>query len=171
MSNVARCRANSQQQTTAVCRVLLDVEQTVNNRPVFYVECWQMQSKLSITDHFLMASVVRCSANSQQQNNIICRMVTDVGQTVDNRLLYFVEFCQMQGKLSTTYNYLMSSVVRCRANSQQQASILYRVLLGGEQTLNNRPLIYVECCQMQSKLSITDIYLMSSVVRCRANSQ
>ena len=65
----------------------------------------------------------------------------------------------------------MSSVVRCRANSQKQTTILcrvlfrwsanselqttilFRVLLDVEQTLNNRQ------------------QPMSSVVRCRANSR
>ena len=40
----------------------------------------------------------------------------------------------------------MSSVVRCRANSQKQTTILCRMLLDAEQTLNNRPLSYVEWC-------------------------
>ena len=83
MSSVIRCRANSQKQTTILCRMLLDVEQTLNNRPLFYGECCLMESKLSITDHYLMSSVVRCRANSQ---------ITD--------------------------NYLMSNAVKCRANSQ-----------------------------------------------------
>ena len=42
MSNIARCRANSQQQTTALCRVLLDVEQTLNNRQLSNIECCEM---------------------------------------------------------------------------------------------------------------------------------
>ena len=33
----------------------------------------------------------------------------------------------------------MSSVIRCRANSQKQTTILYRVLLDVEQPLNNGP--------------------------------
>ena len=69
MSSVIRCRANSQKQTTILCRMLLDVEQTLNNRPLFYGECCLMESKLSITDHYLMSSVildaVKCRANSQ----------------------------------------------------------------------------------------------------------
>ena len=64
MSSVVRCRANSQQQTTIICRVLLVVEQTLNNRPLSYVECYYMQSKLSKTDHYPMSNVVRCRANS-----------------------------------------------------------------------------------------------------------
>ena len=55
MSSVVRCRANSQLETTILClvvldveetltntilcRVLLDVEQTLKNRPLSYVEC------------------------------------------------------------------------------------------------------------------------------------
>ena len=60
MSSVVRCRANSQKQTTIlcrmlldveqisaeqitdhtiICRVVLDVEQTLNNRQLSYVEC------------------------------------------------------------------------------------------------------------------------------------
>ena len=167
MTSVVRCRANSQLQTTILCRVVLDVEQTLNYKPLSYVQWCQMQSKLSLTDHSLMSSVVRCRRPNQSKLN--------------NRTLSYVECCQMQSKLSITdlylmsrsvvrcranSQYLMSSGVRCRANSQLQTTILCRVLLDVEQTLDNRTLSYVECCQMQSKLSITDHYLMSSVVRC-----
>ena len=171
MSSVVRCRANPQKQTTIVYRVLLDGEQTLNIRPQSYVECYQMQSKLSITDHYPMSNVVRCRANSQYSTTILCRVLLDAEQTLKNRPLSYVDCCQMYSKLSISDHYLMSSVIRCRANSQKQTTILCRLLLDVEQTLNNRPLSYVECCQMQSKLSITDNYLMSSVVRCRGNSQ
>ena len=40
----------------------------------------------------------------------------------------------------------MSVAVRCRAKFQYQMSILCRVLLDVEQTLNNRSLSYVERC-------------------------
>ena len=147
-----------------------------------------MESKLSIFDHNLMSSVIRCRANSQKQTTILCRVLSDVEQTLNNsttilcrvlldgeqtlknRPLSYVECCQMYSKLSITDHYLMSSVIRCRANSQKQTTILCRLLLDVEQTLNNRPLSYVECCQMQSKLSITDNNLMSIVIRCKANS-
>ena len=77
----------------------------------------------------------------------------------------------------------MSSVVRCRANSRvlldveetlnNRQSVLSRMLLDVEQTLNNRSLSNIECCEMEmlSNSHITGNYLISNVVRCRANSQ
>ena len=137
MSNVVRWRANSQYSTTILCRVLLDAAQTLKNRPLSYVECCQMQSKLAITDLCLISNVVRCRANSQQQTTFSCRVLFDVEQTLHNIQLSNIEYCQMQSKLSITGNYLMSNVVRCRASSQKQTTFLYRVLLDVEQSLNN----------------------------------
>ena len=64
-----------------------------------------------------MSSVVRCRANSQKQTTILCRMLLDVEQTLNNRPLS---------------SGVMSSVV---LDVESKLS-----------TLNNRPLSYVECC-------------------------
>ena len=145
MSNVVRWRANSQYSTTILCRVLLDAAQTLKNRPLSYVECCQMQSKLSITDLCLISNVVRCRANSQQQTTFMS---------------------SVRAKLSITYNFLISSIVRCKLSiTGNYLSKLSTFLTDLSISSMSR------CCQMQSKLSITDHYLMSSVVRCRGNCQ
>ena len=76
MSSVIRCRANSQKQTTILCRMLLDVEQTLNNRPLFL---WRV--------------LFDGRANSQLQTTILCRVLLDVEQTLNNRQLSYVECC------------------------------------------------------------------------------
>ena len=73
--------------------MLLDGEQTLNIRPQSYVECYQMQSKLSKTDHYPMSNVVRCRANSQYQTTILCRVLLDAEETLKNRPLSYVECC------------------------------------------------------------------------------
>ena len=74
--------------------MLLDVEQTLNNRPLFYGECCLMESKLSTLQTTILCRVLLDVGQTlNNQTTILCRVLLDVEQTLNTRSLSYVECC------------------------------------------------------------------------------